>query len=78
MANPQANPQQQSVQNTIDAGPAILNVSFTDATGKVVANPLQIRVPRELSKKIAKLYLLEMLLKLLKAVVDKLLEGLGF
>jgi hypothetical protein len=41
-------------------------------------SPIQIKIPRELSKRVATLHLTEMLGKLLKAQVGDMLKGLGF
>jgi hypothetical protein len=61
-----------------DTTPATLNIAFTNATGKAVGSPIVIRVPRELSKKLVKMYLLEMIVKLVKATLDKVVADLGW
>lgn len=57
---------------------AVLTINFTDGTGKQVGAPIVIRVPRELSKKLVKMYLLEMMIKLIKSGMDVLVSGLGW
>jgi hypothetical protein len=58
--------------------PAILNITFTTSTGKQVGSPIVIRVPRVLSKKLAKMCLAEMMGKLTKATLDKVVADLGW
>lgn len=69
---------QSALPHNPDTGPALVRITFTDGNGKALGNPIEIRVPRELSKKLVKMYLLEMMIKLIKSGMDVLVSGLGW
>jgi hypothetical protein len=69
---------QAAIPNQTLTGPAILSISFTKADGTTIGNPIRIEVPRVLSKKLVKMYLLEMIVKLVKATLDKVVADLGW
>jgi hypothetical protein len=58
--------------------PAILSITLTNSAGKTLGSPIVIRVPRVLSKKLVKMYLLEMIAKLIRATLDKVVADLGW
>ncbi len=67
----------QGAINQPATGPAILQISFTKPDGTPVGSPIRIEVPRVLSKKLVKMYLLEMIVKLVKATLDKVVADRG-
>jgi hypothetical protein len=69
---------QTAAPNEAPKADPILRLVLQDADGKSVMSPIQIKIPRELSKRVATLHLTEMLGKLLKAQVGDMLKGLGF
>lgn len=56
---------------------AVLRINFTKPDGTAIGSPIIIEVPRVLSKKLVKMYLLEMIVKLVKATLDKVVADLG-
>lgn len=61
-----------------DTGPALLRITFSNSAGATVGAPIEIRVPRELSKRLVGMYLLEMIVKLIKAQMTTLVSALGW
>lgn len=55
-----------------------LRIRFEDVTGKQVREPIEIRVPSDLSLRVAKMHLLEMIVKLLKPSISEALKAMGF
>ena len=55
-----------------------LRIRFEDVTGKQVREPIEIRVPSDLSLRVAKMHLLEMVVKLLKPTIGEALKAMGF
>lgn len=55
-----------------------LRVCYQDATGKDLIKPVEIRIPAELSMRVAKMHLLEMLVKTTKASLGDALKSMGF
>ena len=55
-----------------------LRIRFEDVTGKQVREPIEIRVPADLSLRVAKMHLLEMVVKLLKPTIGEALKAMGF
>ncbi len=55
-----------------------LRLRFEDGAGKQLRDPIEIRVPAELSLRVAKMHLLEMVVKMLKASLGDALKAMGF
>lgn len=56
-----------------------LRVRFEDpATNKELIKPIEIRIPSELSLRVAKMHLIEMIVKLVRASLGDALKGMGF
>jgi hypothetical protein len=73
MSQPLSVPNQPPVED-----PAVLHITFTNSVGKVIGSPITVMVPRVLSKKLVKMYLLEMIAKLIRATLDKVVADLGW
>jgi hypothetical protein len=56
----------------------VLRIKFENDKGETVRSPLEVRFPREMSKRIAAMYFLEAISKKMKASAEDMLKGLGF
>jgi hypothetical protein len=56
----------------------ILRIKFENADGKAVIPAIELRIPAEISPKLAKMLVLELVGKKIKAGLDEALKALGF
>jgi hypothetical protein len=56
----------------------VLRIRFEDGAGKSLIDPIEIKIPRELSARVAKLHLIEMLVKAFKPAIGGALKSMGF
>ena len=56
----------------------ILRIKFENGEGKALLAPIEVRIQAELSLKLAKMLVLELILKKFKAAIDDVLKGLNF
>lgn len=55
----------------------ILRIKFEDGAGKQIVSPVEVRIPGEISVKLAKMLILELVVKKMRGSLDAAVTALG-